>query len=120
MEFIFCMQINMKFAAHVQSTQKKKLVIFLQYVNKKNIDEGYFFRADKYENSLQVDTNIWVYFAKQNLTRMIKYFSVATTFVFYCDAKHSDILWGPSHVCCSFFFLINFYFYFYQIYKRNC
>ena len=58
MEFIFCMQINMKFAAHVQSTQKKKLVIFLQYLNKKNIDEGYFFRADKYENFLQVDANI--------------------------------------------------------------
>ena len=24
----------------------------------------------------------------------------ATAFVFYCDAKHSDILRGPSHVCC--------------------
>ena len=29
---------------------------------------------------------------------------VATAFVFYCDAKHSDILWGSSHVHCYLFF----------------
>ena len=29
--------------------------------------------------------------------------SVATTFVFYCDAKHSDILLGSSHVYCYLF-----------------
>ena len=26
--------------------------------------------------------------------------SVATAFVLYCDAKHSDTLLGSSHVCC--------------------
>ena len=47
MEFIFCMQINIKVstswhylfsmevARHVQSTQNRKLVIFLQYIKKK-------------------------------------------------------------------------------------
>ena len=35
---------------------------------------------------------------RQNFTRVIKYFTVATAFVFYCDAKHLDILWGSSHV----------------------
>ena len=25
--------------------------------------------------------------------------SIATAFVFYCDAKHSDTLLGSSHVC---------------------
>ena len=29
---------------------------------------------------------------KQNFTRVIKYFSVATDFLFYCDAKYSDTL----------------------------
>ena len=29
--------------------------------------------------------------------------SIATAFLFYCDAKHSDTLLGSSHVCCYFF-----------------
>ena len=29
--------------------------------------------------------------------------SIATAFVFYCDAKHSDTLPGSSHVCCKLF-----------------
>ena len=28
--------------------------------------------------------------------------SIETVFVFYFDAKHSDTLWGSSHVCCYF------------------
>ena len=31
---------------------------------------------------------------------------IITVFVFYCDAKHSDTLWGPSHVCyCPGFYI---------------
>ena len=30
----------------------------------------------------------------------IKKKSIATTFVFYCDTKHLDILQESSHVCC--------------------
>ena len=29
--------------------------------------------------------------------------SIATAFVFYCDAKHLDTLLGSSHVCCYLF-----------------
>ena len=29
--------------------------------------------------------------------------SIATAFVFYYDAKHSDTLLGSSHVCCYLF-----------------
>ena len=29
--------------------------------------------------------------------------SIATAFVFYCDAKYSDTLLGSSHVCCYLF-----------------
>ena len=31
--------------------------------------------------------------------------SIITVFVFNCDAKHSDILRGSSHVCCYLFLL---------------
>ena len=34
----------------------------------------------------------------------IKKKSIATAFVSYCDAKHSDTLRGSSHVCCYLFF----------------
>ena len=46
----------MKVARHIQSTQNRKLEMFLQYIKKK---------------------------------------SIAAAFVFYCDAKHSDIYRGP-------------------------
>ena len=45
----------------------------------------------------------WVCLAKQNITHARKYFSVLTAFVFYYDAKHSNILWSSSHVCCYLF-----------------
>ena len=65
MEVIFGIQINvqvsklvlsflMEMARHIQNTQNRKLVVFLQYIKKNG----------------------------------------RNCFVFYCDAKHSDILWG--------------------------
>ena len=41
----------------------------------------------------------WACLAKQNFTCVMKYFSVATTFVFCYDAKHSTILQISRHVC---------------------
>ena len=32
------------------------------------------------------------------------FFFLITAFVFYCDVKYLDILWGSSHVCCYLFF----------------
>ena len=32
--------------------------------------------------------------------------SITTVFVFYFDAKHSDTLWGSSHVCCYLFWVV--------------
>ena len=40
-------------------------------------------------------------------------------FLFYCDSKYSDILQGPSHVCCYLFFLC-FSFNLYDIKKYGC
>ena len=48
----------MEVVRHVESTQNRKLVIFLQYLQKKNIHEVHFLHADKHESFLQVDTNI--------------------------------------------------------------
>ena len=59
-------------ARHVQSTQNRNLVIFVQYLRKNNVNEVYFLYADKHESFLQVDTNI---LAKQNFTCVIKCFS---------------------------------------------
>ena len=33
--------------------------------------------------------------------------SITTIFVFYFDAKHSDTLWGSSHVCCYLFCVVG-------------
>ena len=78
-------------------------------------DEAYFCHAEEHRNFLQVDitilgtqsnnlaialqylTNEASHKAflekidKESFTRIIKYFSTKTAFVFYCDAKHSDI-----------------------------
>ena len=54
----------MKVARHVQSTQTRKLVIFLQYLKKKNIDEVYFLLADEQIEFPKVETNILVVFGQ--------------------------------------------------------
>ena len=41
------------------------------------------------------------YLAKKNFSNILRK-SIATAFVFYCDAKHSDTLLGSSCVCCYF------------------
>ena len=54
----------MEAARYAQSTQNGKLVIFMQYLKKKNIDEVYFLHPDKPESFLQVDTDILVVFGQ--------------------------------------------------------
>ena len=78
MEFIFlhadkhqsfyklALQFLMEVARHIQSTQNRKLVIFLQYIKKKVLQ-------------------------------------LLLCSVFYCDAKHSDILQWHSYVRCYLF-----------------
>ena len=46
------------------------------------------------------------YFPETSFTCVRKY-SVAATFVFYCDAKHSDILQGSSHTRYLFIYFIR-------------
>ena len=90
-------------ARHVQNTQNRKLVIFLQYLREKILMKFIFCMQIDMKISYKLILTSWMSLAKRNFTRVIKYFSVATAFVFYCDVKHSDILQGPSHVCCYLF-----------------
>ena len=55
---------------HSQVTQSNKLAIALQYLKNEIIHKA---------------------FDKESFTCIIKYFSAVDAFVFYCDAKHSDI-----------------------------
>ena len=48
----------MELARHVQSTQIRKLVIFLPDPQKKILVKFFFLHADEHESFLQTDTNI--------------------------------------------------------------
>ena len=104
----------------------------LQYLEKEVREEVDFLHENKYQNSQQVDfntLNIKVFYKgilsllmgmikysqgtqsnKLATALILKYLSAATPFVFYCDAKHPDISWGPSHVCCYLFLLFVIYY----------
>ena len=43
----------------------------------------------------------------KNFTLVITYFIIATAFAFYCNAEHSDVLQGSSHVRCDYFYEDN-------------
>ena len=77
---------------HSQSSQNSKVTMSLQCI-KKEVRKGvHFLHADEHQSLLFL-MEVGNIFAK----------SVAATFVFYCDAKHSDILRGSSHVYCYLF-----------------
>ena len=64
MEFIFCLQLNIKVG----------IIVF----------DGNSQTCPKYPKQ-KVGNILTIYKEK----------SIATAFVFYCDSKHSNILWGP-------------------------
>ena len=50
----------------------------------------------------------------------MKIISIAISFLFYCDAKHSDLLPGSSHVCCYLLLLLkNTVMFYYIIFHTN-
>ena len=89
----------MEVGRHVQSTQNRKLVIFLQCIN------PLISNFTKCSNTLKqflgkLPTNclsVFDHFVGLALKGLKKRFG--TAFVFYCVAKLSDILRGSSHVC---------------------
>ena len=54
----------MDVARHAQSTQNRKLEIFLQYIKKRNIDKFIFCMQVNMKNSCKVIPTFWVCFAR--------------------------------------------------------
>ena len=59
------------------------------------LDHQFLMKVDRHVQSTQ----------KRKLVNLLQYIrqSIATVFVFYCEAKHSDTLLGSSHDCCYLF-----------------
>ena len=91
---------------HSQRTQINKFAISLQYLKKEVREDKFIFCI--YIKFLKVGiilTEMARYVQNsqnRNLVIFLQYLK-KTAFVFYCNAKHSDILRGPNHF---FFFLI--------------
>ena len=88
-------------------------VISLQYLynfSKKEVRKGlHAFHADEHQSFYKLGLlflmEVARYVQRTQNRKLVIFFakSVAATFVFYCDAKHSDILRGSSHVYCYLF-----------------
>ena len=78
LKFISCMQINIKVS---------KSYHYSFWWKQPDLS-----KVSKYE----VNNFFAIYYEK----------SIATAFGFYCDVKHSNILWGSCHVCFYFFWLV--------------
>ena len=89
---------------HSQSTQSNKFAISLQYL-KKEVRKGvHFLHADEHQSFYKLGLLFLMEVARyvqstQNRKLVIFLQSVAAAFVFYCDAKHIDILRGSSKKC---------------------
>ena len=98
---------------HSQSTQSKKFVISLQYLKKEVTDGVHFLHAGKHQSFYELILSLMMEVAgdihrTQNrkfviFLQYLKEKVFATAFVFYWNAKHSDILRASSHVRCYFF-----------------
>ena len=77
-----------------QSTQSNKFAIFLQYLKKELRNGAHFLHANKHQSLYKLGLFLIMIFKICNIFAIYQEKSVATAFVFYCYAKHSEILWG--------------------------
>ena len=82
--------------------EKKK--VYLQYLRKEVRNGVHFLHADKHQSFYKLASSFLMEVVRhvqstQNKKLML-FVKEATVFVFYSDAKHSDILWVSSHVLC--------------------
>ena len=105
---------------HSQITHSNKFAIFLQYLKKEVISMSqerhgvHFWHADKRQNFHKLVLSFLMEVARhfqntqnRKLVIFLQYIkkNCPNCFVFYCDAKHSDILLrGSSHVRCYLLF----------------
>ena len=132
LKLIFCMQsflkdyfntLSIKFSYKVdiiiingmikcfQITQSNKFAISLQYLKKEVRNGDHFWHADKRQSFYKLVLSFLMEAAKhvqntQNRKLVIFLQNFRKNFatdLCYCDAKHSDILSGSSHVLCDLF-----------------
>ena len=98
-----------------QITQSNKFAISLQYLKKEVRNGGHFWQADKRQRFYKLVLTFLMEVARQvqniqnrKLVIFLQYIkkNCPNYLVSYCDAKHSDISRGSSHVCCYLFFLL--------------
>ena len=101
----------MEMIKHYQSTQSNMFAMFLQHLWKEVMD-GVYFGVHQDQNFYKLDCRFLMKVARHvqsNQKRKLLNFcnilrkSIATAFVFHCDAKHSDTLLGSNHFCCYLF-----------------
>ena len=94
---------------HSQITQSNKFAVSLQYLKKEVWD--HFWHADKRKSFYKLVLSFLLKVARhvqnnqnRKLVIFLKYIkkNCCNCFVFYCDAKHADILWRSTHVLCYF------------------
>ena len=99
----------MDMVKHSQTTQSNKFAISLQYLKKEVRNGGHFWHADKHQSFYKLVLSFLMEVAKhvqnapnRNLVIFLQYIkkNCCKSVVFFCDAKHSDILLGFSHVSC--------------------
>ena len=97
---------------HSQITQSNKFAISLQYLKKEVRSRGHFWHADQRQSFYKLVLSFLMEVARhvqntqnRKLVIFLQYVkkNCCNCFVFYCDAKHSDILRGSSHVRCYMF-----------------
>ena len=97
---------------HSHITQSNKFAISSQYVKKEVSNGGDIWHADKRQSFFKLVLSFLKKVARQvqntrnkKLVVFLQYIkkNCHNCFVFYCDAKHSDILRGSSHVRCYLF-----------------
>ena len=86
----------------------------LQYLSKKNLGMEFIFCMKINISFFKLELSFLMEVARhvqrnqnRNLVRFLQHLrekSFTIAFVFYSDAKHSDILQALSHVCCTCFF----------------
>ena len=96
---------------HSQITQSNKFAISLQYFKKEVRNGSHFWHADKRQSFYKFVLSFLIEVARhvQNTQnrKLVVFFqyikkNCCNSFVFYCDAEHSDFQWGSTHVCCLF------------------
>ena len=96
--------ILMMMVKHSQSSQNSKFAMFLQYLKEDVRTSWHYCCWWKLPGTSKVPKiGSW-----QNFCNILKK-STATSFVLYCDLKHSDILWRSSHVCCYLLLHVHFW-----------